>query len=174
MKKLSYLLVLFFAFSLAETAVAQGDKSKRPSPPKTAKASVSGVDVVIDYSAPSVKGRKIFGGLEPYGKVWRTGANEATTFSVSKDVTVNGETLPAGKYALFTIPTEGDWTVIFNKKSNQWGAYSYDANDDALRLTVTPKKSKDVQEQLMFAVGDDGKVQFGWEHQTFELMVKAK
>ncbi len=174
MKNLSYLIVLFFAFSLVETAVAQGDKSKRPSPPMTAKASVSGVDIEINYGAPSVKGRKIFGGLEPYGKVWRTGANEATTFSVSKDVTINGEPLAAGKYALFTIPNDGEWTVIFNKNASQWGAYSYDDKQDALRIKVKAGKSKELREQLMFKVGDDGKVQFGWEYQSFDLMVKAK
>jgi len=174
MKNLSYLIVLFFAFSLVETAVAQGDKSKRPSPPMTVKATASGVDIEINYGAPSVKGRKIFGGLEPYGKVWRTGANEATTFSVSKDVTVNGETLAAGKYSLFTIPNDGEWTVIFNKNADQWGAYSYDDKQDALRIKVKANKSKELREQLMFKVGDDGKVQFGWEYQSFDLMVKAK
>ena len=110
MKKIKYFLmtcVLIGGFML--NGIAQDDKSKRPSPPKTASAEVGDLKIVIDYGAPSVKGRTIFGGLESYGKVWRTGANEATTLSVNKDVTIDGQALPAGKYALFTIPEKGDW-----------------------------------------------------------------
>jgi hypothetical protein len=179
MKKLSYFLITgLIVVGFASSAIAQNDKSKRPSPPKTASASVGDLNIVVDYGAPSVKGRKIFGSgsesLEKYGKVWRTGANEATTFSVNKDVTINGESLPAGKYALFTIPEESAWTVIFNKKSDQWGAYDYNSDEDALRIKVNPEKSADVTEQLQFEVGEDGKVVFAWEHITFDFMVSAK
>ncbi len=179
MRKLSYFLITgLLVVICGHFAMAQNDKSKRPSPPRTASGQAGDVNIVIDYGAPSVKGRKIFGSgsenLEKYGKVWRTGANEATTFSVNKDVTIEGKSLPAGKYALFTIPEEKEWTVIFNKKPDQWGAYDYNADEDALRITVKPEKLSSVQEQLKFEVDDNGKVVFAWEHVTFDFTVSAK
>ena len=178
MKKLNILIIASFLLTSVFSLNAQNDKSKRPSPPRTATGTVGDVEVVIDYGAPSVKGRTIFGdgskSLETYGKVWRTGANEATTFSVSKDVTINGEALPAGKYGLFTIPGENEWTVIFNKTPNQWGAYDYDSDQDALRIKVTPGKLDGVQEQLMFNVNENGQVAFAWEYVTFDFMVSGK
>ena len=174
MKKLSYLLVSLLVIFATSNAFAQGDKSKRPSPPMSTSAQIGDLKIDIDYGAPSVKGRKIYGGLTPYDKIWRTGANEATTISVSQDVTINGEALPKGKYALFTIPTEGEWTVIFNKNPDQWGAYSYNKEQDALRIKVETDKSDDLQEQLMFKVADDGTVHFKWEYLSFNFMVKAQ
>ena len=93
---------------------AQGDKSKRPSPPETASGTVAGATITINYSSPSVKGRKIWGGLVPYDKVWRAGANEATTFETNKSIKIEGKELPAGKYSLFATPGENEWTVILN------------------------------------------------------------
>ncbi len=157
------LALLFSAFALVATsAYAQDDKANRPSPPAEATGTVEGTDVTINYSQPSVKGRVVFGDLEPYGKVWRTGANEATTFEVSNDVTVEGERLPAGKYALFTIPNEDKWTVIFNKQPEQWGAYDYDESQDALRVEVEPTDTPELVEQLTFQVEEDGKVNMMW------------
>ncbi len=147
------------------------DKSQRPSPPASTTASVNGVNVTIDYSAPSVKGRAIWGDLIPYGKVDRTGANEATVFSVDKNVKVNGQDLPAGQYSLFTIPTETDWTVIFNKEAEQWGAYDYKESEDALRITVTPSKAAELKERLEFNVSADGAVRYQWEYITFSFTV---
>lgn len=95
-------------------------------------------DVSITYHRPGVKGRKVFGDLEPLGKVWRAGANEATVFSFSTDVMIDGTTLKAGRYSFFLIPTNGDWTVIFNTVADQWGAFRYDSSKDALRFTVKP------------------------------------
>src|SRR5215831_9717857 len=100
---------------------AQSDKSKRPSPPATATGKVMGATIAIDYSSPSVKGRKIWGGLVPYDKVWRTGANEATLFSTDKEIKVEGKPLPAGKYSLYTIPGEKEWVIILNSQTGQWG-----------------------------------------------------
>ncbi len=178
MKTVSRFLCVIFLLTCCTCGIlAQSDKSKRPSPPKTASGEVGNLKIVIDYGAPSVKNRTIFSatdGKEPYGKVWRTGANEATTFSINQDVTINGEPLAKGKYALFTIPDEKEWTVIFNKKPDQWGAYDYDSKEDALRIKVNAKKPDSLQEQLMFNVGNDGKVTFAWEHVTFDFMVKAK
>ena len=173
-RSINFFAIGVMLISLAFTANAQGDKSKRPSPPMTASGKAGGSEITINYGAPSVKGRAIYGNLVPYGKVWRTGANEATTFSVSKDVTINGQSLPAGKYALFTIPEKGEWTVIFNKNAEQWGAYDYKESQDALRIKVKPEKTSQLQEQLSFGVGDDGKVSFSWEHQSIEFAVNSK
>ncbi|MBC6611528.1 DUF2911 domain-containing protein [Hymenobacter sp. BT507] len=148
------------------------DKSKRPSPPATASATVGGTKVMIDYSQPSVKGREIFGALEPYGKVWRTGANEATTFTVSKDVKINGQALPAGTYALFSIPGKDEWTIIFNKTAKQWGAFEYKESEDALRVKVKPTTLKQPVERFTITAANSGKVTMQWATTGVEFMVK--
>ncbi len=157
-------LLLAVACATMLLACGQDDKSKRPSPPAQAKETIaSGAVVTIDYSQPSVKGRTIGKDLEPMaGKVWRTGANEATVFEVSKPVKVEGKELPAGKYALFTIAGDNEWTIIFNKKSDQWGAYDYKEADDALRVKVKPGKAEQFAEKLTFNVNKDGTVTLLW------------
>jgi tetratricopeptide (TPR) repeat protein len=107
-------------------------------------------DITITYSRPGVKGRQIFGGLVPYGKVWRTGANQATQFAVTTDVDIEGKKLPAGTYSLHTIPGPDHWTVIFNKDAGQWGSFNYDEAKDALRVTVKPEKAAHSAEWLEF------------------------
>ncbi|WP_235854067.1 DUF2911 domain-containing protein [Mucilaginibacter terrenus] len=92
--------------------------------------------ITITYSRPNVKGRKIFGGINPYGQVWRTGANSATTITFSENVIVEGNKVPAGTYSLFSIPEEKEWTIILNKTAKQWGAYGYKQEDDLLRFKV--------------------------------------
>jgi hypothetical protein len=162
MKKLLFLLPIAF---VAITACGQKeDKSKRPSPPAKANGTTaSGTMISIDYSRPSVKSRTIGKDLEPLpGKVWRTGANEATVFEVNKDVKVEGKDLPAGKYGLFTIANGDDWTIIFNKTWNQWGAFKYKDSDDALRVNVKSKKSPKFTEQFTITTGKDGKVSLWW------------
>jgi len=94
--------------------------------------------IIITYSRPNIKGRKIFGGLQPYGEVWRTGANWATTITFTENVIVEGNKVPAGEYGFFTIPGTGEWTIILNKTPKQWGAYSYKQADDLLRFKVKP------------------------------------
>lgn len=167
--------ILFFVtvFSIL-TACGQEDKSKRPSPPATAKETLkSGATISIDYSQPAVKGRTIGKDLEPMpGKVWRTGANEATVFETNKDVEVEGKKLPAGKYALFTINDGDDWTVIFNKTWNQWGAFDYKQADDALRVNVKGAKSKELSERMTFKISDDGKVHLLWGDKQVEFKIK--
>lgn len=171
-------LLLLTVTSYAQTmtapaAKAPEDKSKRPSPPAKVSTTVGGATVTIDYSRPSVKGRKIFGGLEPYGKVWRTGANEATTFQVSKDVKIEGQTLPAGKYGLFTIPGETEWTIIFNKTAEQWGAFKYDEKQDALRVKVKPKKTPQLTETFVINLDKTGKVFMMWENTEVDFTVTS-
>lgn len=111
-------------------------------------------DVAITYNRPSMKGRKVFGELVPFGQVWRTGANTATAISFSTAVKFGGVEAPAGKYALFTIPGESEWTVILSKVTGQWGAYSYDAKDDQLRVSVKPVKLPESVETFEIGVGD--------------------
>ena len=127
---------------------------------------------MISYSSPSVKGRKIFGGLEPYGKVWRTGANEATTFTTDKDVKIDGKTLAKGTYALFTIPNEKEWIIIFNKNAKQWGAFDYKESEDALRVTVKPSKTSSLVEKFNISI-EGNKVVLKWENTQVEFAVKG-
>jgi Protein of unknown function (DUF2911) len=159
---------------LSAPANAQDDKAKRPSPAATASATVGTAMLKIDYSRPSVKGRKVWGEMVPMGQVWRTGANEATTFETDKPVMIEGKELPAGKYALFTIPGEKEWTIIFNKDAKQWGSYQYKQDKDALRVMVKPMKSEKLVEQLTFAIDPKGVVNFMWENVQVSFKVKAK
>lgn len=151
----TYIVAICLAFLLVamgtDTAFSQkrDNSSPRVSPNATVSQTIGTTRINITYGRPSVKGRDVFGGLQPYGEVWRTGANEATTITFSDDVTIEGEELNAGTYGLFTIPGEGEWTVIFNNVPNQWGAFDYDSNKDALRVSVQPEKGPHM-EQLMF------------------------
>lgn len=171
-QSLKFLLLFVWAVLLSGGAFAQAkmpeDKSKRPSPPAT----VTGSNFTIEYSRPSVKGRKIFGELESYGKVWRTGANEATTFEAKQAVKINGQTLPAGTYALFTIPGEQEWTIIFNKTAKQWGAFKYDEKQDALRVKVKPSKTPQLVEQFTITADKAGTVTLAWENTQAAFTVK--
>jgi hypothetical protein len=106
-------------------------------------------DLSIKYSRPGVKGRTIWGGLVPYAEPWRTGANEATSFTTSGDLTVEGQPLPAGTYAFLTIPGPDEWTVVFSRQKDMWGAFSYDSTNDQLRVTVKPQPA-DFQEWMGF------------------------
>ncbi|HAS46823.1 MAG TPA: hypothetical protein DCS93_40435 [Microscillaceae bacterium] len=171
MKSTTTFSLLLACFTFIAISASYGQGMKRVSPPATATSTIKGTKVEIKYSQPSVKGRKIWGGLVSYDQVWRTGANEATTFEISQDVKIEGKTLPKGKYALFTIPGKQNWTLIFNKKAKQWGAYNYSASDDALRVKVKAKKSGKMSEKLQFKfVGN--KVVFHWEKLEFEFAIK--
>jgi hypothetical protein len=167
------LLLLAIATTSMLFASAQDDKSARPSPPVEAKVTLdNGTVITINYSQPSVKGRIIGKDLEPMeGKVWRTGANEATVFEVSKDVKIEGKTLPAGKYALFTIVNGDEWTFIFNKTWKQWGAYNYKEADDALRINEKGDKADKPAEKLAITIGKDGKVTLLWGDKKVDFQV---
>jgi hypothetical protein len=176
MKKQMTLSLLLIGMFCTMTLLAQEkeneDKSKRPSPPAKAEGLSDGVKVVIDYSKPSAKGRKMLGGKEPFGKVWRTGANEATTFEVDKNVKIEGKELPKGKYSLFTIPGETEWTIIFNKTVEQMGAYDYKEAEDALRVTVKPGKTDKFVETFNISV-EGNKVVLRWENTQVAFSVKG-
>lgn len=152
--------------------LAQAQNNKPPaSPPAKASATVKGKTITIDYSQPSVKGRKIWGELVPYGQVWRTGANTSTSIEFSADVMLEGKAVPKGKYALFTIPNEKEWTIIINK-SIKWGAFSYKEDEDVLRVNVPAKKSKAFTEQMTIAVSKKGVVSILWENVQVDFKVK--
>ena len=147
-----------------------------PSPASTLKQRVGNTDIEINYSRPGVKGRKIFGGLESYGKVWRTGANAATKISFSTAVKLNGTAVPAGEYALMSIPGKDEWTVIINKVTGQWGAYAYDANNDVARIKVTPATLPSLLETFTIDIGDirdeSATLSLNWE--TTKVPVKLE
>ena len=151
-----------------KSGMTASKKDDRPSPPQKVEGTIGDLKVTISYSAPGVKGRKIFGELVPFDKVWRTGANEATTVEISRDCKVGGSFLRAGKYALFTIPGEKEWTIIFNTAPDQWGAYKYDDTKDALRFKVVPATTAELNERLKFEIigteTGEGKVSLFWDH----------
>lgn len=124
--------------------------------------------ITLTYSRPNVKGRKIFGYTEPYGSVWRTGANAATVISFTDDVMIEGHKVVAGEYGLFSIPGADQWTIILNKNSKQWGAYTYNAADDYLRFIITPVKLSDNIETFTMQFANvfptTGELHLKWEH----------
>lgn len=163
MKTLNLLVALFLVI---------GTSCAQKSPRVQTDGTVNGINIMIDYGAPSVKGRTVWGGLEKYGEVWRAGANENTTISFDRDAKVGGQSLAAGKYGFFLIPNEnGDWIAIFNKKNDAWGAYSYTEADDALRLNIQAEFVANVQEQLMYAVDNSGIV-FAWDKARIKIPVE--
>ena len=175
MKKLLSFVLLSGLFSLQAFAQKPAeDKTKRPSPPAQVKQEIaSGAIITINYSQPSVKGRTIGKDLDPMdGKVWRTGANEATIFETNKDITVNGATLPAGKYGLFSIWNGNDVTLIFNKTWQQWGAFNYKVENDQLRVKTTSVESTPATEKLTFTVSPAGEINLLWGPKKVSLQVK--
>jgi len=148
--KSAILSALLTMFSIA--AMAQGEKA---SPARTADGQINGTKVTISYSSPAVKGRNIWGEVVPMGKVWRAGANEATTIEFSDDVKIQGQALPAGKYSFFIIPGESQSTFIFNKATGQWGT-QYDESQDALRVKVPSQQSSQMEERLVYEVTSKG------------------
>jgi len=146
-------------------------QNAKPSPAVTAAGKAGDATVTINYGAPSVKGRKIWGELVPFGKVWRTGANDATTFEIDADVKIEGQLLAKGKYSLFTIPEANEWTIIFNKNPKQWGSFSYKQDEDVLRVKAKVDKSSSFNEKLAFEVSGN-KVFIRWENAEVAFKVK--
>jgi hypothetical protein len=142
MNSKTLLFALVFAgglvFASRLSAQTPGVNFPAASPACTLKQRVGLTDIEIVYSRPGVKNRAIFGGIVPYGQVWRTGANQATKVTFSTPVKLEGTDIPAGTYALFTIPGEKEWTIIINKGATQWGAFQYNEKDDVARFKVTP------------------------------------
>ena len=142
------ILILSFVFAYTSINFAQQNKATNPwnkkvriSPKASVVQTIGTTEVTISYSRPGVKGRKIWGGLVPYNKVWRAGANEATSFTFSTPVTIHGKKFHAGAYGFFVIPTPDKWTVIFNKVADQWGAFEYNEAEDFYRFKVKPEST---------------------------------
>lgn len=156
MKKIKKTFLLLIAVVSSASAYAQTPKP-RVSPPDSVMGTINGAAITIHYSKPSVKGRKIWGGLVPYDSVWRAGANEATTFETNKDIIIVHKQLPAGKYGFFLVPKEkGKWVAVFNKVPNQWGAFKYDKTKDQLRVNINTSPLQNEQEMLIYKITSNG------------------
>ena len=152
-----------FAFALLALVAFSATAQEKASPARTAEGTASGSKITIKYSSPAVKGRTIWGDLVPLGQVWRAGADDATTFTTTKDIKVEGKTLPAGTYSFFIIPGETESTLIFNKVAKQWGAFNYDSKEDALRVSVPSMQTSTMEERLVYEVKPDG-FEVRWEY----------
>src|SRR5437879_10655934 len=144
----------FVIVGLGQIAFAQSDlKLPDVSQAADVKQRIALTDIAVNYHRPLVNGRKIWGGLVPYGQVWRAGANENTTIEFSDPVTVEGKPLAKGVYGLHMLPTENEWTVIFSKTATAWGSFTYNQAEDALRVTVKPRPAE-MKESLAYEVDD--------------------
>jgi hypothetical protein len=152
---------------MAALGSAQTDKSKRPSPPAQATFSfAAGQTITVDYSSPRVKGRKIFGEHEPYGKVWRAGANEATTFVTTTDLMVGSSHVPAGSYTIFAIPNKDKWTLIISKKTGEWGTDYPGPSEDLARIDMKASALPSAVENFTIAFDKTGSgctLRMDWE-----------
>lgn len=165
--------------TVAQAQNQQGPRITTPaaSPESTLKQKVGFTDIEVAYARPGAKGRKVFGGLVPYGDVWRTGANSATKITFSTAVQVEGRALPAGSYALYTIPGAAEWTIIFNKVTGEWGAYSYSEANDALRVKVKPVALAQAIETFTIDIGDlrteTATLSLAWEKVRVPVQIKV-
>jgi hypothetical protein len=170
-------LLLLMGFLLAVPSTAQIDLPPL-SPEGFVKQKVGFITVEVNYSRPSMRGRMIFGDVVPYGEVWRTGANACTKIKFSQEVTLNDHKVPAGEYALFTIPAEKEWTIILNKNTSLWGAYGYKESEDLVRFKVMPVKSPYHFETFTIDVGEltgtSATLQLMWENTIVRINVGTK
>jgi hypothetical protein len=172
------LLFAVLLFGATGFLMAQEIKLPRVSPKASVSYTIGYTEVSVHYSSPAVKERAIWGALVPYDKVWRAGADEATTIEFSTDVNIEGQSLRAGKYAFFLIPGETEWTVILNKKTDQWGSFNYDESLDEVRFTVEPKMNEGLQERLIYTIHDMkmdmGYIKLSWERMRLFLRFKVE
>ena len=173
-KKIALLSLLVFVTTVCFAQMGGG----KPSPAASATCDLGGGKTIkTDYSSPRMKGRKIFGDLVPYGKVWRTGANEATTFVTSSDVVVGGKAVPAGSYTLFTVPGADKWTLIINKKTGEWGIpYKYES-DELARIDMKVSKLPSPMENFTINYEKSGNgctLQIEWETTRASVDISAK
>jgi hypothetical protein len=170
--QLASILLLFTTLTLAQT-----DKSKRPSPPGTAEVTLKGKKITIEYSRPYLKGRHVGKELAPFGEVWRTGANEATSLVTETDLTIGGTRVPAGKYTIYSLPSEGTWKLIINKQTGQWGT-EYHEDQDLARIDM--QKTALPQPVEQFTISFDKKsdtsanLNLDWENNRVFVTVKAE
>lgn len=176
MKKIQVVaLALATTFALSTTAQI---KAPQPSPTGEIEAMVGLTEIEVEYSRPGKKDREIFGKLVPYGEIWRTGANASTKFKTDKDITINGKELKAGEYALYTIPGEAEWTIIFHNKLEYWGVGDYKEEDDALRVTAKPKALSTSLEtftiEFSHFTNSGAKMMLAWDKTVVSLDIETK
>lgn len=176
LKKIAVLVL--FALTACLMSSAQQDKNNRPSPPAQAQCKFSdGKTITIDYSSPRAKGRKIFGELVPYGQVWRTGANDATTFVTNAAVTADGRDIPAGNYTIFTVPDQNKWTLIVNKETGEWGIpYKYESKELS-RIPMSVSKTSSPVENFTISFDQGGStctVKLSWEQTEASVQFSEK
>src|SRR5690349_25103658 len=171
-------VAILFIFSLCLIVSAQQDKNARPSPPAQAQCKFSdGKTITVDYSSPRVKGRKIFGGLVPYGEVWRTGANEATTLVTDTNIKVGDKDVPAGSYTLFTVPNADKWTLIISKKTGEWGIPYPGEGDDVARVDMSVSKTPAPVENFTISFHEMGNachMYLDWENTRAAVEITEK
>lgn len=171
------MLLTALSGSLVLNARAQDFKMPKPSPTTTVKQDFSTSSITIDYSRPSVKGRDIFGDLVPFGKVWRTGANEATKVTFGENVQLMGKDIKAGSYALYTIPGEKEWTIILNTGLSNWGTMGFDEKDDIAQFQVPAKNIAEKVETFTISIDNMTKnsceLVLSWDHTRVSIPVTA-
>lgn len=177
MKK-TFSILAFALFLIGTVAYSQQLQMPQASPSAKISQQVGLTDVTVEYSRPSTKGRKIFGELVPYGQVWRTGANAATILDFSTDVEISGNPIPAGKYAMYSIPDKDKWTIVFSKNTELWGAIGYNADEDVLRFEVEPKKLSRKYETFEISFNnmtDDGAdLSLKWENTRIDFRISTE
>jgi hypothetical protein len=177
MKRIYFYLAAMLLACASQNSYAQTLKIPQLSSTQTITQDLGLGKITLTYSRPSVRGRKIFGAMEPYGVVWRTGANEATIIKFTDDVTIEGHKVPAGEYGLFSIPDKNEWTVILNKTAHQWGAYTYKQADDFLRFKVKTNTLTEPMETLamQFTNVDQTKceLELKWENISFSFHIST-
>jgi hypothetical protein len=176
MKKIA--VAVLFVLALCLISSAQQDKSKRPSPPAQAQCKFSdGKTITVDYSSPRLKGRKVGGEVAPYGQIWRTGANEATTFVTTAEVSAQGKDIPAGSYTIFTLPEQNKWTLIINKHTGEWGIpYKYESEELA-RIPMSVSKTSAPVENFTISFDHTGgscTMHLSWENTQASVEFGAK
>ena len=177
MRKIAaFAALIMIAFSAV--SLAQQDKSKRPSPPAQAQCKFSdGKTITVDYSSPRAKGRKIFGELVPYGQVWRTGANDATTFVTTATLSAESKDIPAGSYTIFTLPEQNKWTLVVNKHTGEWGIpYKYESEELA-RISMSVSKTSGPVENFTISFDQGGStctMKLSWEETQASVQFSEK
>jgi hypothetical protein len=178
-KRIALCAVLLLSVAVLTTSSrGQEDKGKRPSPPAQASCKFTdGKTITMDYSSPRMNGRKIYGGLVPYGKVWRVGANEATTFVSDTRLTVGGKEVPAGSYTIFAVPDEDKWTLVISKKTGEWGIPYPGASDDLARANMKATKLPSPVENFTIAFDQAGAnctMHLDWETTRASVEISEK
>lgn len=168
---MKYTIGLFVVCAVAGLCSCEPSNRERPSPLRADSVMKNNAWLKIEYSSPAVRERKIWGDLVPYGRIWRTGANQATLLSTETSIKLQGQNIDAGRYAVFTVPDSDTWEVILNSDFDQWGTYQYDSTLDVARFKVTPYTTRQMNERMKFYFEEDS-LKFRWEKLGFSLAIE--